>query len=312
MVIRHTVSDEESGRKVLSLLRRTLSLSATMVRRLKQADAIALNGVSVYTDRTVSAGDVLSADLSVAESECDLVPEEGSLTVLFENDGLLAVNKPAGLLVHPSRSRYTGTLANLVAGYLEKATGDGRCHAVNRLDRDTSGVVLFAKNSHMKASASAALAAPEASKEYLAFVEGSITPPYGTIDLPIRREQEINMRRITAPDGQRAVTHYETTGFYTKGGNLLTRLRLILETGRTHQIRVHCLAVGHPILGDGLYYTDSSRALSERLSIGTQALHACKLTFRDPLTYKLLAIEAPVPERLLLIEKECGPDRESP
>jgi 23S rRNA pseudouridine1911/1915/1917 synthase len=224
------------------------------------------------------------------------VPEAGGLDILYEDAGLLAVNKPSGVLTHPSRSRYTGTLANHAAGYLEKTTGDGRCHAVNRLDRDTSGIVLFAKNSYMKARASEALSAPNAKKEYLALVFGAMEPGSGTIDLPIKRLREEDMLRVAAADGQRAVTHYETVGNGYGPSGTVSLLLLSLETGRTHQIRVHCLALGHPVLGDHLYCTEESGELSARLGILTSALHARRLAFVEPVSHRPLVIEAPTPE----------------
>ena len=192
---------------------------------------IRVDGRDVYTDYMVAPGETVELDISSAEPECDIVPENGSLDVLYEDAGLIAVNKPAGLITHPSRARYTGTLANFVAGYLQDKTGDARCHAVNRLDRDTSGIVLFAENSHMKALASQALGAPEAEKEYRALVWGVFDPPGGVIDSPIKRLHERDMLRGVAPDGQKAVTHYETLGIFEAEGVRVSLLRLVLETG---------------------------------------------------------------------------------
>lgn len=291
----------DAGKSVYTVLRRELLLSAGMTRRLKQAGAIFVGGTPVYTDYVLKPGDTLTVSLHAAEPPCDVVPESGLLAVLFENEGLLAVNKPAGLLTHPSRARYTGTLANFAAGYLLETTGDGSCHAVNRLDRDTSGVVLFAKNSHYKALGSAALQEPDAQKEYLALVYGVPQPAAGTIDLPIKRLREGDMLRGVAPDGQRAVTHYESVGYYHLGRESLTLLHLTLETGRTHQIRVHCEAIGHPILGDKLYGTTASAALSARVEIETQALHARRLTFTEPISKAPLVLEAPAPAMFELL-----------
>jgi 23S rRNA pseudouridine1911/1915/1917 synthase len=165
MVLKYSASERDNGRKVYSVMRRELRISAALTRRLKQADAIFVDGQPVFTDRILSAGEAVEIDITAAEPPCDNIPEQGRLDILFENDGLIAVNKPSGVIVHPSRAKNTGTLANYVAGYLEKTSGDGRCHAVNRLDRDTSGVVLFAKSSYMKALASEALAAPEARRQ---------------------------------------------------------------------------------------------------------------------------------------------------
>ena len=310
MLLKYVVSDRDAGRKVYSVLRRELMISDTLTRRLKQAGAITIGGAPAFTDRRLEPGETLTVDIAAAEPPCDLVPETGALDILYEDEGLLALNKPAGMLTHPSRARYTGTLANLAAGYLERAWGDGRCHAVNRLDRDTSGVVLFAKNSYMKARASEALHAPDAGKEYLALVLGAVAPEAGTIDLPIKRLRKEDMLRVTAPDGQRAVTHFETECRYAGTDAPVSLLRLKLETGRTHQIRVHCLAIGHPVLGDHLYYTEASHAVSAQLGVVSSALHARRLTFIEPVTGAPLVIEAPAPpvfHRLLSnrTEEEC-------
>ncbi|MEL4105330.1 RluA family pseudouridine synthase [Oscillospiraceae bacterium WX1] len=295
MVINYTVQEAERGRTVYSILRHALCLSAGLIRRLKQADAICIGGQAVWTNHIAQPGDLLELDISTVEPPCDVVPEIGDLRILYEDAGLLAACKLPGILTHPSRARYTGTLANHVAGYLEHTTGDGRCHAVNRLDRDTSGVVLFAKNSYMKARAAEALGAPETVKTYLALVCGMMAEPSGTIDHPIRRLCEGDMRRVTAPDGQRAVTHYETLKTKTSGDAAVSLLRLRLETGRTHQIRVHCLAIGHPVMGDRLYFTEASKNVSEQLGIETQALHAHRLRFTEPLSGKALDLTAPLP-----------------
>lgn len=201
MLLRYAVSAPDAGKKVYYILRRELMLSDTLTRRLKKAGAILVDGAPAGTDRRLAAGETLTVDIGAAEPDCNLVPEKESLDILYEDAGLLAINKPPGIITHPSRARHTGTLANIVAGYLEETAGDGRCHAVNRLDRDTSGVVLFAKNSYMKALAGAALAAPDAEKQYIALVAGTMRQPSGTIELPIRRSREGDMLRIIAPDG---------------------------------------------------------------------------------------------------------------
>lgn len=296
MVLRYDVKESDSGKKIYTIMRRELLVSAALTRRLKQVDAIYLNGQPAYTDRVVLPGDTLTIDITAAEPPCDNIPERGSIDVLYENAGLIAVDKPPGMLTHPSHSKNTGTLANFVAGYLLETTGDGCCHAVNRLDRDTSGVVLFAKNSHMKARASDALAAADAEKEYLALVCGVPDAPVDTIDLPIKRLTEGDMLRVTSPEGQRAVTHYETAQISRVLGHTVSLLRLRLETGRTHQIRVHLHNAGHPVLGDTLYSTEASRAVSESLGITTQALHAHRLTFTEPLTGQPLELTAKVPK----------------
>jgi 23S rRNA pseudouridine1911/1915/1917 synthase len=148
----------------------------------------------------------------------------------------------------------------------------------------------------MKARAAEALALPEAKKQYLALIYGKMDPPAGTIDMPIKRLNEGDMLRVTAEDGQRAVTHYETLAAEVMDGIEVSLLRLYLETGRTHQIRVHCHAAGHPVLGDILYYTEESRTASGKLGIETQALHAHQLFFTEPVSGQYLKLTAKVPE----------------
>ncbi|MBR7081899.1 MAG: RluA family pseudouridine synthase [Oscillospiraceae bacterium] len=293
MILNGTVPDEYGGRELKTFLRHELRLSASLIRRLKTVQGISVNGSPVYTSYKLQAGEIVTVDISAAEPPCDVVPQSGHIEILYENSGLIAVNKPCGLIVHPSHSKYTGTLANFVAGYLQDTCGIGVCHAVNRLDRDTSGAVLFAKNSHFKTLASKALSAPDAVKEYLALVYGHFDQCSGTIDLPIRRAEAHKLLRIPAEDGQPAVTRYEVvlSGLYE--GEPVSLLRLRLETGRTHQIRVHCLAVGHPLLGDIMYYTEASRAFSERIGISAQALHAHRLDFTDPVTGRHISLAAP-------------------
>lgn len=293
MILSYTVPDG-ADRKVYNILRRELKASAALVRRLKLSGAIFANGEPVYTDRMLSPGDVLTADVSACEPECDIVPENGELHVLYEDEGMLVLNKPCGILVHPSRAKYTGTLANFAAGYLLKKEGSGAVHAVNRLDRDTGGVVVFAKNSYMKSVLADALSEGAAVKKYLAVVFGEMGPACGTIDAPIKRVAEIDMKRCVDADGQHSVTHYKTLGVRELNGDKISLLQLILETGRTHQIRVHCTYMGCPLLGDCLYNTGLSEKLSESIGTHAQMLHAASLSFVHPLTGKTFEFEAPI------------------
>jgi len=307
MVLKFYAEEKDKDRTVYSVLRRELRISATMLRRLKSAGVISVGGESVFTNYKLSPGETLEVDIDGAEQPCDNLPQYGKLEILFENEGLLAVNKPSGILVHPSRSRHLGTLSNFVAGYLAGVSEDFvldlqqdpaqpsltlppqvACHAVNRLDRDTSGVVLFAKNSYMKDLASKALGEPEVKKEYLALVAGKM-PDSGTIDAPIKRLEERNMFRIVSADGQRAVTHFETLENFDD----FSLVKFRLETGRTHQIRVHCRHMGHPIIGDKLYCNDEALAISRALGAETQALHAKWLSFIEPLSGQHIEITAP-------------------
>jgi 23S rRNA pseudouridine1911/1915/1917 synthase len=221
------------------------------------------------------------------------VPQDGVLDIPYENAGLIAVNKPCGMLVHPSRAKYTDTLANFVSGYLLKNDGSPACHAVNRLDRDTSGIVLFAKNAHYMSLSARALSSPCCVKELLGHslrrAQYALRHGRPSDKAPSRGD----MMRAVSPDGQRAVTHYETLRVFHSDIGPYSLLKLRLETGRTHQIRVHLSHLGHPLLGDGLYYTEESKALSDKLVKNPGAAFGPSL-FIDPVSGKKADIRCPI------------------
>jgi len=295
MIVRFAARDSDAGRRLSNVLRRDMGLSASLIGRLKFCGGITVNGVWRNTDYLLAPGDVVEADPHRAEDGEGFVPESGPLEILYENAGILAVNKPCGMLVHPSSSRWTGTLAARAAGYLASRGEAPVCHAVNRLDRDTSGAVLFAKDSRFTTLCIRALHEAGAVKEYTALVCGAPEPASGVFDWPLSRvPDEGSMRREVQPGGQSAVTRYETLRTGALGGGTVSVLRLRLDTGRTHQIRVHCAHAGIPLLGDALYGTEDSLALSERLGVSAQALHAGRLSFRDPLGGGTLDLRAPL------------------
>ena len=293
MVLSYRVPDGIS-RKLSGVLSSEMELSSTMIRRLKRVQGIFVDGVPRYTNYVLSGGETVTVDLSLAEPPCDIVPQDGEVNIIFENDGILAVNKLPGMLTHPSRAQYTDTLANFVSGYLERSCGDMRCHPVNRLDRGTSGIVLFSKNSHYMDRAISSLKAENAYKKYLAVVLGAFDEPDGTIDLPIFRPDARDIKRIVDERGQHAVTHYHTVAVSEICDVRVSLLSLVLETGRTHQIRVHCSHLGHPILGDRLYFSEGSASLSQSLGFCDQLLHASELGFTDPVSGNFLALHADI------------------
>ena len=295
VILRYT--EDTGGRTVYHVLRNTFHASDTFVRRLRRTEAVRVNGTNVFTTARLAPGDLLTVDVLAAEPYCTVIPEIGSLDVLREDDGLLWINKPSGLLAHPSHSRMTGTLLNYVCGRQVSLCGNPCAHAVNRLDRDTSGVMLFSKNAYMKDRAERALLSATSCKEYLALVSHPPSPSSGIIDAPIRRFRSLDMRRIVAPDGQSAITLFETLRVFPEGFALV---RLRLETGRTHQIRVHMLYLGSPLLGDRLYGTEDSLALSSRLGVTAQALHAARLSIPHPITDEIVTVFAPVHREDLL------------
>lgn len=277
MQLHHTAS--RSG-KLLSFLRRELGLSSSLVKRLKWQGAFLLDELPVRVDQPVLPGQRITVLLDEAAPE--FPPENDPLEILYEDEALLAVDKPAGLLMHPSFYRNTGTLANRVLGYYGRTGQACAVHPVSRLDRDTFGVVLLAKNAHIHGLL---MAAPK-EKRYEALVWGDPGRDSGVWTAPIARCPGESLLRRVSPDGKAAESRF----LVLNRGSGWSHLQLEPVTGRTHQLRVHCAHAGCPILGDPQYGTEASLRLSRELGIGTQRLCAVRLALRHPLSGEPLEI----------------------
>lgn len=260
--------------KLVSFLRRELGLSSSLVKRLKWRGAFLVNGETAHTDRMVEVGEEITVVLS--EDAPDYPAEDGALDILYEDDALLALDKPAGILMHPSFHRNTGTLANFVAGYYARTGQPCAVHPVSRLDRDTFGVVLLAKNAHVHGLLMDAQRRGDLRKTYQALTWGCPDPPEGIWDAPLGRVPGESLLRRVDPVGKIARTEYRV--LETQGG--LARLELHPLTGRTHQLRVHCAYAGCPILGDSQY--GNSQAMT--FGFSGQQLLAKALSLPHPLT----------------------------
>lgn len=283
MELRHVAAREG---KLLSFLRGELRLSSGLCKRLKYEHAFAVNGTAVYTDYRVRPGDVITVQL--AEEPPEYPAEPGALDILYEDDMLLAVDKPAGLMVHPSAARDTGTLANRVIWYYQSTGQACRFHPVTRLDRDTLGVVLLAKHAHAHALLMQQLQAGALHKTYQAWVWGAPPADSGEIDAPIHRPDPLRMLRCVDPAGKPARTGYRV--LRREGDRTL--LELTPYTGRTHQLRLHCLHMGCPILGDPQYATAESAAQNAALGLQTQQLCAVQLALTHPITGQPLLLRS--------------------
>lgn len=268
--------------RLSSFLKEELAMSTGLMNRLKWKEQLFVNGVPRHTDYTVQPGDVITVPLD--EPAPEYPAEEGELTVLYEDDHLLAVDKPAGMLIHPSRATMTGTLANRVAGYYRSTGQQCAFHPVTRLDRDTYGIVLLAKNSH----AHALLQQTKVRKTYHALVWGEPESCEGVIDAPIARRPLPSLLRYVNRKGKPSVTEYRVLERFNRAAKL--ELRPI--TGRTHQLRVHCAHMGWPILGDPQYGSAESQAVSLAREITSQLLCAKRLEFTHPITGKPLRLES--------------------
>ena len=270
--------------RLSSFLKQELKLSTGLMNRLKWAQMLFVNGVPRHADFPVCAGDVITAVLD--DPMPDYPSQDGALSILYEDEHILCVEKPVGMLIHPSRSVFTGTLANYVLGYYQKTGQSCAFHPVTRLDRDTFGVVLLAKNAHIHGILNTLHSEGKLQKTYEALVFGKPEQDHGVIDAPIARLPLPSLLRKVDPAGKPSVTEYEIAALYDGYSRLI--LRPI--TGRTHQLRVHCAYKGFPILGDPQYGSREALLLSDQLQIETQALCARKLTFPHPITGKPLTI----------------------
>ena len=279
MELKHTATRE--GR-LSSFLQGEMKLSSSLMNKLKWGDAIRVNALPQRTNYPVIPGDVITVRLD--EETPEYPAEDGPLTVLYEDDHILAVDKPAGMLIHPSRAKNDGTLANFVAGYYRKTGQKCAFHPMTRLDRDTFGVVLLAKNAYMHAL----LQTADVKKTYHALTLGWIDGETGVIDAPIARRPLPSLLRYVGPEGKPSVT--EWTLLERRGDFCTLALRPV--TGRTHQLRLHCAHVGHPILGDPQYGDERSLEASAKLGFTYQQLCAKELEFIHPLTGEPLVLES--------------------
>ena len=281
-----------SGQTVRHLLRQELGLSSSLLKSLKwRENAILLNGRPVTVRAVAHEGDVLTVDVSDPPAENPVIPVDYPLDVLWEDEDLLILNKPAGITVHSAAlTEETVTVAGAVAHYL----GCDTFHPVNRLDRGVTGVMVVAKNGYMHQRCMAILHTDDFRREYRGICDGVPQPTQGTVDLPISRQPGSLLKRSIDPDGLPSLTEYEVLS--VSHGRAL--LRLTPTTGRTHQLRVHMAAIGHPLTGDWLYGTE------DRALIARPALHSYHLRMLHPVTGAVIDVTAPLPEDIQRLLKE--------
>ncbi len=273
----------ESSYPTIKMYLKTRGYSAqSLIALKKEPGALVLNGTSAYVNSVLSPGDILTIHISEKECSEKIKPVELPLHIVYEDEDLLVVNKPAGMPCHPSQNNYDNSLANALAWYFAKQHIPFVFRCINRLDKDTSGLTIIAKHS----ISAGILSGCHIRKEYLAIVRGSLPAKTGTISVPIGRAPGSIIERMPDPvNGEPAVTHYQVLQ-ETNGHSLIS---LILETGRTHQIRVHMKYLGYPLIGDHLYNPDMEH-------IRRHALHAHSLHFIHPITGEPLTFCIPLSE----------------
>ena len=284
-IFHYQITENEQNTTVLDFLRKK-GFSRHILSSMKaDKEALTRNGQRIGGREHLLAGDHFRGRLLETIDSDGIVPVSMPLSILYEDEDILVINKPADMPVHPSIGNYTNTLANGVTAYLDAKGEHSPFRCINRLDRDTSGALILAKNAFSAAVLSTQMRNRQIRRTYLAVVEG-ITPPNGTISAPISRvDDSVIERHVDFLHGEPAVTHYER--LETKNEHSL--LEIHLETGRTHQIRVHMGYIGHPLPADYLYHPEYD-------CFKRQPLHSLQLEFRHPVTDKSMCLLAPVPE----------------
>ncbi len=272
---------------VKEVLKAEFSMSDRLLLKLKKLDKIYLNGNVTSVNHPVLENNLIECYLDYEEDNSNIVPTEMPLNIIYEDEAYIVVNKPAGIPVHPSMDHYTDSLSNEIAFYFNQIGLKKKIRPVNRLDKDTSGIVIFAKNEYIQECLVRQMKSKEFIKKYIAVVNGNLDNLEGTINAPIARKEGSIIERCVSETGDIAITHYKVLKRKTD----FDIVECILETGRTHQIRVHFAYLGHSLLSDTLYGTSSSL-------INRQALHAYKVEFTHPLSKKKVKYIATVPEDL--------------
>lgn len=286
-VLTYEITAEQAGTKIGDFLRRAGYSRHVIIHLKKTENGILLNGEWAYVGQFLKEGDHLEIRIIESESSEQIVPAELPLDIIYEDEDLLIINKPADMPIHPSINNYDNTLANALMWYYQQKGETFVYRCINRLDRDTTGLLIVAKNMLSGGILSDMSKKREIHREYLAIAEGEV-PQEGVIDAPIaRKEESVIERCVDFEKGDRAVTHYWRLDY--RNGYSLVRLKL--ETGRTHQIRVHMKYIGYPLTGDYLYNPDY-RILDH------QALHSWKLAFRNPVTGAQMQFKADPPWKL--------------
>lgn len=278
-------------KNINQILKQEFKLSARLMHKVIINKLALLNNKQIDTRSSINIGDNVKIDLNYEEENDNIVPVKMNLDILFEDDCLLILGKPAGIAVHPSILHFDDSMSNGVRYYFDLIGLKKKIRPVNRLDLNTSGIIVFAKNEYIQECLIRQMNENQFKKEYIAIVSGILDKKVGTINLPIARKENSIIERCVSPNGKNAITHYEVL---KELSDAISIVKCSLQTGRTHQIRVHFMAIDHPLIGDSLYGSKSS-------IINRQALHCNHISFIHPITHKTLSIDCELPLDMKLI-----------
>lgn len=284
MILEYTVTNYKY-QSINQILKQEFHISSRLLHKLIISNHVLLNNHVTDTRNNVAIGDIVTVNLDFEEESENIVSAKIDLNIVYEDDALLILNKPVGMAVHPSILHYDDSLSNGVKFYFESIGLKRKIRPVNRLDLNTSGLIIFAKNEYIQESLINQMKSHVFRKEYIAIVSGHFENTTGTINLPIARKENSIIERCISDNGQEAITHYEIIQKFDE----FSVVKCSLQTGRTHQIRVHMAAIGHPLLGDTLYSTASSL-------IDRQALHSYRISFVHPVTNKIINLTCDLPD----------------
>jgi 23S rRNA pseudouridine1911/1915/1917 synthase len=298
--VQFVVNATESGKMLKQILQNRFHFSRRMFRRLREEQRVHVNQNVIYYTARLQEGDIVEVRLEETGEDCFIPPQEMHFSVVFEDDDILIVDKPAGIVVHPTMGYSEGTLANGIAYHAKQRGESYPFRPVTRLDKDTSGIMVIAKHAHAHAMLSKQMKKRNYQRTYIAICHGHISPIEGTIDLPIGiSPSSIIERVIDFKNGKEAITQYKTITRLKEA----TMVTLTLETGRTHQIRLHLATMGHPIIGDTLYGSKENLPFISR-----QALHAKEIEIFHPSRYEWLKMSIPLADDIQLLAEKLKID----
>ena len=286
MKLEYIVTEKELNKSIKEILISYFHISHRLLITLKKENCIFLNNSNIFIDKLVTIGDKITVSFDYEEDNSNIIPTKMDLDIVYEDDWLLIVNKPAGIPVHPSILHYEDSLSNGVRYYFDKLGLKKKIRPVIRIDKDTSGLVVFAKCEYIQEALVKQMETNKFKKEYLAIVEGILEEKKSIIDAPIARKENSIIERCIDSNGDVSITEYDVINENIDKNYSIVKCNL--KTGRTHQIRVHMSYIGHPLLGDDLYGGNLNL-------INRQALHCKSISFIHPITNEIVSVEAELP-----------------